>query len=201
MFGAFSASKADFSRPVSVARRLHSRCSEDHLKQGARFFYAAFATLGATTACGMSQAETAAGGVINGPAGGGSTSNGGVLTPSGGGIASQPPPEQELDQTFRVPVVSGHWVWTANPQSGRVALIDAQTFTVKTALAGAGPTYLAALPAPKGGSRALVINSVSQDATLLNANRRNRGHGHARGASRRQCLGRHARRSVCDRVD
>ena len=81
-----------------------------------------------------------------------------------------PEPEEEVDRAFRVPVVSGHWVWTANPTSGRVALIDAKTFTVKTALAGAGPTYLAALPAAGGGARALVINSESEDATLLSAN-------------------------------
>jgi hypothetical protein len=51
-------------------------------------------------------------------------------------------------------------------------LIDAKTFAVTTALAGAGPTYLTALPARDGGSRgprALVINSVSEDATLLSA--------------------------------
>jgi len=84
----------------------------------------------------------------------------------------QPEPEVEVDRAFRVPVVSGRWVWTANPSSGRVALIDAKTFAVTTALAGAGPTYLAALPARDGGSRgprALVINSVSEDATLLSA--------------------------------
>lgn len=83
---------------------------------------------------------------------------------------TQPQPEQEVDRAFRVPVVSGRWVWTANPKSGRVALIDATNFTVKTALAGAGPTYLAALPAPTGGSRALVINTESHDATLFQTN-------------------------------
>ncbi|HXK18898.1 MAG TPA: hypothetical protein VNG33_13900, partial [Polyangiaceae bacterium] len=128
------------------------------------------ATLGAVTACAANEATDK--GSLGGPgqSTGGTTSNGGAIIPGGGGTtSSQPQSEQELDQTFRVPVVSGHWVWTANPQSGRVALIDAKTFTVKTALAGAGPTYLAALPATKGGARALVINSVSQDATLLSA--------------------------------
>jgi len=140
------------------------------LKHGARLFYAVAATLGAVTACAANDATKAEGNSdAHGQTTGGSTSNGGVLSPSGG-TSSQPQPEQELDQAFRVPVVSGHWVWTANPQSGRVALIDAKTFSVKTALAGAGPTYLAALPAAKSGSRALVINSVSQDATLLSAN-------------------------------
>lgn len=88
--------------------------------------------------------------------------------PPGNGT-DNPKPEQEVERAFRVPVVSGRWVWTANPSSGRVALIDAKTFTVKTALAGAGPTYLTALPAPEGGSRALVINSQSNDATWFAA--------------------------------
>lgn len=109
---------------------------------------------------------------------GDSASNSGSPNPSGAGTGGsgngspQPggdQPEQELEQAFRVPVVSGHSVWTANPSSGRVALIDARDFSVKTALAGAAPTYLTALPAPAGGSRALVINAASQDATLLSA--------------------------------
>ena len=98
-----------------------------------------------------------------------STTGGG--TSLGPGVpVDQAKPEQEVDRAFRVPVVSGHWVWTANPKSGRVALIDATNFTVKTALAGAGPTYLAALPAASGGSRALVINTESHDATLFQTN-------------------------------
>jgi len=91
------------------------------------------------------------------------------LPPGMGSGDPEPEPEEEQDQAFRVPVVSGRWVWTANPTSGRVALIDAKSFTVKTALAGAAPTYLTALPAADGGSRALVLNTVSQDASLLSA--------------------------------
>ena len=139
------------------------------MKHGARLFYAIAATLGAVvTACGMDASPSALTGrgiddSGNGTATGGSTN----LSP---GTPVTPEPEKEVDRAFRVPVVSGHWVWTANPKSGRVALIDAKTFTVKTALAGAGPTYLAALPADGGGARALVINSESLDATLLSAN-------------------------------
>jgi hypothetical protein len=138
------------------------------LKYGARLFYAVAATLGAVTACGASGGDddSIAGSDDNHGNGFGGTTN----IPSGGGSGNQQPePEQELDRAFRVPVVSGHWVWTANAKSGRVALIDATNFTVKTALAGAGPTYLAALPAEAGASRAIVINSVSQDATLFDA--------------------------------
>src|SRR5262245_24144977 len=61
----------------------------------------------------------------------------------GGGInsgipqgAAGLPPEKEEEATFRVPVVSGHWVWTANPQTGRVAVIDATKRTVSTIEAG-----------------------------------------------------------------
>ncbi len=100
--------------------------------------------------------------------GSGSGGTGSSLDPGGEPIPV-PEPETELDRAFRVPVVSGRWVWTANPISGRVALIDAKSFAIKTALAGAGPTYLAALPAPKGGSKVLVINVQSRDATLLSA--------------------------------
>ncbi len=139
------------------------------MKHRGRLFYAIAATLGAVSACSMSgSSDDLANGFDRGAAGPGS---GGSSSSLGPGVQVETPePEKEVDRAFRVPVVSGRWVWTANPQSGRVALIDAKTFTVKTALAGAGPTYLAALPAEGAGSRALVINSVSQDATLLSAN-------------------------------
>ncbi|HEX3776645.1 MAG TPA: hypothetical protein VHV51_19365 [Polyangiaceae bacterium] len=79
------------------------------------------------------------------------------------------PPEQEADQSFRAPVVSGRWVWTANPDTGKVAIIDAKTFGVRLADAGQAPTYLTALPTAPNQSRALVINAKSNDATLLSA--------------------------------
>lgn len=169
MSSAIAASKADFVDLQQVAHRLHSDCTEDQVKHRARLFYAIAATLGAvaSNACGVDSAND-----DGAPASGdfGPGASGGTSNLGGGTPIPTPDPEQEVDTAFRVPVVSGHWVWTANPKSGRVALIDAKTFTVKTALAGAGPTYLAALPAQGGGSRALVINSESEDATLLVAN-------------------------------
>jgi hypothetical protein len=66
-------------------------------------------------------------------------------------------------------VVSGRWVWTANPDTGKVAIVDAKTFGVRLADAGQAPTYLTALPTAPNTSRALVINTKSNDATLLNA--------------------------------
>jgi hypothetical protein len=57
-------------------------------------------------------------------------------------------------------------VWIANPTSGRVAYIDAQSFSVQTVEAGDGPTYLAAVPDAMDDV-AIVLNVRSHDATLL----------------------------------
>ena len=87
---------------------------------------------------------------------------------SGGGNPEPPPAEQELEDTFRVPVATGRFVWTANPESNRVALIDATTFSVAALDAGFGPTYLAALPNPVAErSGAIVINAASNDAMVF----------------------------------
>jgi hypothetical protein len=75
------------------------------------------------------------------------------------------PPEKELDQTFRAPVATGKLLWSANPDSGRVALIDAETLAVRMTNAGFGPTYLAAVPSAKGTDSAIVINVGSNDAS------------------------------------
>src|SRR5690606_38967536 len=53
-----------------------------------------------------------------------------------------------------------------NPDSGRVALVDALTREVRTLPAGLGPTYLAALGGD-GENRAIVLNTGSSDATLF----------------------------------
>lgn len=80
------------------------------------------------------------------------------------------PPEQELEEDFRVPVATGRFVWTANPESNRVALIDAVDYGIETLEAGFGPTYLAALPAADDErNSAIVLNTVSNDATLFQA--------------------------------
>ena len=80
------------------------------------------------------------------------------------------PPENEEAQSYRAPVVSGRWVWTANPDTGKVAIVDAKSFSVRLADAGRGPTFLTALPTDANTSKALVINVGSKDATLLRAN-------------------------------
>lgn len=88
---------------------------------------------------------------------------------SGGtGGASPLPPEQENERGYGLPVVSGRWVWAANPESNRVALIDVRTLSVELAHAGFAPTYIAALPVDsEEASGAIVLNARSHDASLL----------------------------------
>ena len=92
--------------------------------------------------------------------------------PGGGGLNGpgddeEPPPEVEREATFRAPVVTGPYVWAANPESGRVAVIVATTFEIRSVQAGNRPTYVAALDSPGGARRALAINAGADDASLL----------------------------------
>lgn len=77
-----------------------------------------------------------------------------------------PPPEREVESSFQAPVVTGRFIWSANPESGRVALVDALTREVTTVLAGLSPRYLAAVGGG-GANRAIVLNTGSSDATLF----------------------------------
>lgn len=118
----------------------------------------------------------ASGGSLNLPGGSSAGSNatgnpgtGGAGPGTGGGGAGGAPiivvpPEQELEASFLAPVVTGKFVFSANPKSGRVAVIDAETYAVKLFNAGFGPKYLAALPDDRG---AIVINDLSHDTTLF----------------------------------
>jgi hypothetical protein len=109
--------------------------------------------------------------------GGSSNSGSGAANGTGGSSSGAPvsggtgglPPEQEIESTYRAPVVTGKYVWSANPESGRVAVIDPETLVVRLAEAGLAPTELAALPEREGVDRAIVMNSGSGDATLLRA--------------------------------
>jgi hypothetical protein len=97
------------------------------------------------------------------------------LSPSGGtasGGANGPsvsedtaPPEVERETSYRAPVVTGKYVWSANPSSGRVAIIDAESYEIRAAEAGRQPTFVAALS--EQPPRALVINTGGDDASLL----------------------------------
>jgi hypothetical protein len=127
-------------------------------------------------ACSESASGDSAG--ANGPSptvvGSGGTSNGSINIGSGGTGTSSAgtsalPPEMELDHTFRAPVATGRVLWSSNPDSGRVALIDAQTLKVRITNAGFGPTYLAAVPSAAGTDSAIVLNVGSHDATFMQA--------------------------------
>lgn len=86
----------------------------------------------------------------------------------GGGAGQHLPPEDEVESSYESPVATDRFVWIANPTSGRVAYIDAVTLEVHTTEAGNGPKYLAAVP-DSDQDVALVINTLSQDATILRA--------------------------------
>ncbi len=83
---------------------------------------------------------------------------------SGGAPIIVVPPEKELEESFLAPVVTGKFVFSANPKSGRVAVIDAETYAVKLFNAGFGPKYMTAIPGNQG---AIVINELSHDTTLF----------------------------------
>jgi hypothetical protein len=85
---------------------------------------------------------------------------------AGGGVDTLPP-EREVENSYKAPVATGHFVWIANPTSGRVAYVDASSLAVKTVEAGNGPTYLAAVPG--AADAVIVLNALSNDATFLRA--------------------------------
>lgn len=82
--------------------------------------------------------------------------------------AYEPPPEKEVESDYEAPVATGHFVWVANPKSGRVAFVDAATLEVRTVDAGNAPTYLAGVPGQTDDTT-IVLNVLSSDATLLRA--------------------------------
>jgi hypothetical protein len=68
-----------------------------------------------------------------------------------------------VEAAFLSPVVAGEFVFSANPASGRVAVISAETYEVQLFNAGFGPRYVGAIP----GGGAIVINELSRDTTLF----------------------------------
>lgn len=120
---------------------------------------------------GSSALEDADGGTggTGGSGFGGSAGNDG-LGGSGGGGGAEPPPEEELESSYRAPVATTRYVWSANPESGRVALIDAERLDVRVVEAGFQPSVIAAVSRP-GEPRdvAVVLNAGSWDATLFTA--------------------------------
>jgi hypothetical protein len=98
--------------------------------------------------------------------GGGSSDIPGAAAGASGAIDTLPP-EREVENSYKAPVATGHFVWIANPTSGRVAYVDASSLAVKTVEAGNGPTYLAAVPG--AADAVIVLNALSNDATFLSA--------------------------------
>ncbi len=97
------------------------------------------------------------------------------VVPGAGGTNSGPvqgsggtaDPELELEENFRAPVVSGSYLWTANPETNRVALLHAGTLAVSVLEGGNAPTFLAPLPGGDEGGGALVINVRGGDASVF----------------------------------
>lgn len=119
--------------------------------------------------CGSSDGEGAgdyggAGGSYGytGGSGGGTTSSWTTTT------TTTLPPEQELESSYGAPVATGKFVWIANPDSGRVAYINAATLEINVLDAGNGPEFVAAVP-DANDDVALVLNKLSDDATLFRA--------------------------------
>jgi hypothetical protein len=100
---------------------------------------------------------------------GGSASQGSGGSGNVGGFAggATVPPETENESLYLAPVSTGKFLWTANPLSGRVAVIDATTLGVQLTTAGDGPTEVVGLPERDGVFSALVLNVRSDDATLF----------------------------------
>lgn len=84
-----------------------------------------------------------------------------------GDVPDPDAPEMELEESFRAPVVSGKYLFSVNPESNKVARINAETLDIDVLEAGNGPTYLATIPPGATAGGALVINVRSQDVSLF----------------------------------
>jgi DNA-binding beta-propeller fold protein YncE len=96
---------------------------------------------------------------------GNSASGGTTKAPIGNEI-----PEPELEENFRSPVVSGPYLWSANPETNRVARIDARDLEVEVIDGGHAPTFLAALSGAEGNHGAVVLNVLGGDASVFREN-------------------------------
>lgn len=103
------------------------------------------------------------------PSSGGRQNGGGddLATIDGQGGGAPLPEEVEDETSFRAPVVTGSYLWSSNPESGRIALIDARDSSVRLLSAGLRPTEIFSFPGDVDRPRALVQNRGSSDASLL----------------------------------
>ncbi|HEX6276891.1 MAG TPA: hypothetical protein VFZ53_27815, partial [Polyangiaceae bacterium] len=148
------------------------------MRHGAALSLLAFAAL---AGCGADASPDMAGSGVGDGNGGGLSGGGGSAgtssVPQGGsatggsatgGTGGRPPdPEEELETAFEAPVATDRFVWTANPESGNVAVIDATTYAVRLARAGFRPTTVVGLPGAEDEDGAIVLNQGSSDATVL----------------------------------
>jgi hypothetical protein len=127
------------------------------------------AACGSSDDSGGSGAPGGGGGFVGSGGSTGTGAGGGIALDAGVADAAPPPPEKELESSFRAPVTTSRYVWSTNPDSGRVALIDASSLELSIVEAGYAPTYLAAVSDPNDDSKnaAIVLNALSHDATLL----------------------------------
>jgi hypothetical protein len=100
-------------------------------------------------------------------AGRGNAAAGTAPVVSAGSGGTPPAPEAELESAFEVPVATDRYVWTANPETGRLAFINAEDYEIRLVEVGLRPTTVAAVPTASGEDAALVLNSDSSDATLV----------------------------------
>lgn len=129
---------------------------------------AVLAILVSTLGCGDMAADTSSRGASEAPSPSNGNSKGDGDLGAGDDGASEPPAEREVESDYEAPVATGHFVWIANPKSGRVAFVDATTLEVRTVDAGNAPTYLAGVPGQTDDTT-IVLNVLSSDATLLRA--------------------------------
>lgn len=127
----------------------------------------ALALLVSSVACGSDSAG-ADGAAAPSDGGRGNAPSGGEMPPLAGNAgAGGRPPEREVESRYLAPVATGKYLWTANPLSGRVALIDVTKLEVTLETAGNAPRQVVGLPAVDGRVGALVLNERSDDATLF----------------------------------
>jgi len=138
---------------------------EDMGELGAGAVSGSGGTRGATPGTGGSGGSLA---LVGGGTGGTDGSTGGTSSAGTAGVPTEPPPppEMELESAFEAPVATNRFVWTANPTTNRIALINAENFEVRLAETGLAPTTVAGLP---GDDRdgAIVVNLGSEDATVV----------------------------------
>lgn len=110
---------------------------------------------------------------IGASAAGSGASGGNPTTPSAGQtpattMTTDLPPEVEVEVNLQLPQASEHYVYSANPEAGTVAVIDAETQAIHTIETAGKPTYLRTLA---GTDAAIVLNQglTGQAATAPTA--------------------------------